>query len=148
MTYGVCRTTFAGVLGLAAGLAVAAPQPLENFARMPQIRDVSISPDGRYVAFISSTNDASVIMTYDRKAGGEFQRVTASETDQFDVNRCEWANNKRLLCSLTGNIRGRRYAETPFARMMAVDADGSNLKALDVAEEKGNMLAARRHRRT
>lgn len=143
MTHAVCNAVLAGFLGLSAGSALAAPQPLEHFARMPQIRDVAISPDGGHVAFISSFDDASVIMTFDRRAGGDFQRLSASEPGRFDLHKCEWANNSRLLCSLTGNIRDRRYAQTPFMRMVAVDSDGSNLKVLESSEDRGNLLAAK-----
>jgi dipeptidyl aminopeptidase/acylaminoacyl peptidase len=131
----------AGVLGLWAGLATAAPQPLENFARMPQMRDVVITSDGSYVAFISGADDASVVMTFNRESNGAFQRVAVSEPGRFDVEKCDWANNERLVCSLVGNIRGRRYAELPFYRTMAVNATGDKLKTLDVLAEKGNLLA-------
>lgn len=143
MTYAVRKLVVVGALAAWAGITAAEPQPIEHFARMPQIRDVTISPDGRYVAFISAADDASVIMAFDRQSNGEFQRLTASEPDKFDVTRCEWANNSRLLCTVSGNIRGKRYAETPFVRLIAVDADGSNLKVLEVSGEKGNLLAAK-----
>jgi dipeptidyl aminopeptidase/acylaminoacyl peptidase len=131
----------AGVLGLWAGLATAAPQPLENFARMPQMRDVVITSDGAYVAFISGADDASVVMTFNRESNGAFQRVAVSEPGRFDVEKCDWANTLRLVCSLTGNIRGKRYAELPFYRTMAVDATGEKIKTLDLLAEKGNLLA-------
>jgi len=131
----------ASSFGLVACIATAAPQPLENFARMPQMRDVSISPDGRYVAFISAVDDASVVMTFDAHANGTFQRVAASDPGRFDVETCGWANEERVICSLTGNIRGRRYAEPPFFRTMAVDASGASIKTLDVSSQKGNLLA-------
>ena len=130
-------------LGFVAGMATAAPQPIENFARMPQMRDAVISSDGRYVAFISSVGDASVIMSFDRSANSAFQRIAASEPGRFDVEHCEWANNERVVCSLTGNIRGKRYAEAPFFRTMSVDAVGSNMKTLDVLTEKGNPLVGK-----
>src|SRR5262249_32766165 len=107
----------AGALGLIS-VASAAPQPLESFARMPQMRDAVISSDGRYVAFVSSLDDASVVMTFDRQTNSPFQRIAASEPGRFDVDRCDWANVERLVCSLTGNIRGRNYAEQPFFRTM------------------------------
>jgi dipeptidyl aminopeptidase/acylaminoacyl peptidase len=57
--------------------------------------------------------------------------VTASEPGKFDIGWCRFANNQRLLCGLYGNILGKKYAEPPFTRMFAVDADGANLKALE-----------------
>ena len=110
---------------------------------MPQMRDAVISSDGGNVAFVSAMEDASVVMTFDRRRNGAFQRIAASEPGKFDVDRCDWANNERLVCSLTGNIRGKRYAEVPFYRTMAIDAAGANMKTLDVLAEKGNLLAAK-----
>jgi dipeptidyl aminopeptidase/acylaminoacyl peptidase len=134
------RGIIAGAVCLWAGGVTAAPQPLESFARMPQMRDAVISSDGRYVAFVSAVEDASVVMTFDRQENSAFKRIAASEPGKFDVERCDWANGDRLVCSLTGNIRGRRYAEMPFYRTMAVDAVGTNIKTLDVLAEKGNLL--------
>lgn len=140
MTIWIRGSIVAVSLGLVTGLAGAAPQPIENFARMPQMRDLAISPDGRYVTFVSALDDASVVMVFDTQAGGPFQRIAASDPGRFDVERCGWVNKDRVICSLTGNIR-RKYAEPPFFRNMAVDANGANIKTLDVQAEKGNMMA-------
>ena len=83
-------------------------------------------------------------MTFDRnQAGSAFRRVTASEPGKFDLGWCRWANEKRLLCGLYGNIRGTRYAELPFKRMFAVDADGSALKTLDPSRDVANTFHAK-----
>jgi dipeptidyl aminopeptidase/acylaminoacyl peptidase len=133
----------AAVLSMSSAAIHAAPQPIEGFARMPQIRNVSISPDGRHVAFISSLGDVSVLMTFDRSgAGSEFRQVAASEPGKFDLNWCRWANNQRLLCSLEGNIRGRKYAEPPYSRLIGVNADGKDLKVLQLRPDKANTVAA------
>ncbi len=137
------RAIVAGSLVAIAGTAAAAPQPLEHFARMPQMRDVVISPDGRYVAFISALDNGSAIMTFDRQTNGQFQRVAVSEPGKFDVDHCAWANNERIVCSLVGNIRGKKYAETPFVRTMAVDANGANIKTLEKIAEKGNLFVGK-----
>jgi dipeptidyl aminopeptidase/acylaminoacyl peptidase len=119
------------LLCAATSAALAAPQPVENFARRPQMHGVSISADGRYVAFLSGSEDDTVLMTFDRKAGGTYKRVTASEPGKFDIGWCRWASQQRLLCGLYGNILGKKYAEPPFTRMFAVNADGAQLKTLD-----------------
>jgi dipeptidyl aminopeptidase/acylaminoacyl peptidase len=124
----------------AAGLAAAAPQNLELFARRPQMHGVSISADGRYVAFLSGAGDQTVLMTFDRKAGGAFKSVTASEPDKFDIGWCRWANEERVICGLFGNVRGKKYAEPPFKRLFAVNADGSALKVLEKSRDEANPL--------
>jgi dienelactone hydrolase len=132
------------ILLCATTTAVAAPQAVENFARRPQMHGVTVSSDGRYVAFLSGSEDDTVLMTFDRSSpGSTFKRVTASEPGRFDLGWCRWASNKRLLCGLYGNIIGKKYAELPFTRMFAVDADGSNLRALDQSPEEANLFVAK-----
>jgi dipeptidyl aminopeptidase/acylaminoacyl peptidase len=121
--------------------ASATPQPLENFARRPQMQDVTISGDGRYVAFLSGAGDETTLMTADRtQPGSSFKSITSSESNKFDLSWCRWANESRLLCGLTGNLRGKKYAEPPFARVFAVDADGKALKALEESRNDANLL--------
>jgi dienelactone hydrolase len=117
--------------------------PLENFARRPQMQGVSLSADGRYVAFLSGANDDTVLMTFDRSTpGSAFKRVTASEPGKFDIGWCRWASAKRLICGLYGNIRGSKFAELPFKRLFAVNVDGTALKTLDQGRDQGNMFVA------
>src|SRR5262249_16238982 len=124
----------------AALAATAAPQNLENFARLPQMRGLTLSADGRYVAFLSGSNDDTVLMTFDRTSGGDFKRIAASEPDKFDIGWCRWANSKRVLCGVFGNTRGRKYAEPPFKRLFAVNGDGTALKVLEKARTDANLL--------
>jgi dipeptidyl aminopeptidase/acylaminoacyl peptidase len=135
----------ATVLLCAASASVsAAPQPIESFARRPQMHGVTISADGRYIAFLSGSNDDTVLMTFDRnQSGSAFRRVTASEPGKFDLGWCRWANDKRLLCGLYGNIRGSKFAELPFKRMFAVDADGTALKTLEQSRDIANTFVAK-----
>jgi hypothetical protein len=106
MTISRLRSAGAAILCAASAIAAAAPQPIERFARRPQMYGVTISADGRYVAFLSGAEDDTVLMTFDRTTGSEFKRVTGSEPNKFDIGWCRWANDKRLLCALYGNIRG------------------------------------------
>ena len=123
-----------------AASGAAPPQPIERFARRPQIHGVTLSTDGRYVAFLSGAEDDTVLMTFDRTTGGAFKRVTASEPNKFDIGWCRWANEQRLLCSVYGNFRGKKYAEPPFQRLFAVNADGAALKALEGPKNGANLF--------
>jgi dipeptidyl aminopeptidase/acylaminoacyl peptidase len=108
---------------------------------MPQMRGLTISADGRYVAFLSGAGDATQLMTFDRtKAGTEFKRVTTSEPGKFDLGWCRWANANRLICGLSGNIRGKKYAELPFRRIFAVNGDGTALKVLEESRNDANLF--------
>jgi dipeptidyl aminopeptidase/acylaminoacyl peptidase len=143
MITAVRSAALAALLGTITTAGFAAPQPVEDFARLPQIRDVSMSPDGRHVAFISAIDDTSVVMTFDRDGGGnEYRQVAGSEPGKFDLRWCRWANNERLLCGVSGNIRGKKYAEPPYSRMVAVNLDGSDLQVLQLRPDKANMVVA------
>jgi len=140
MTISRLRSAGAAILCAASAIAAAAPQPIERFARRPQMYGVTISADGRYVAFLSGAEDDTVLMTFDRTTGSEFKRVTGSEPNKFDIGWCRWANDKRLLCGLYGNIRGKKYADAPFRRLFAVDADGGALKVLEGPRNDANLF--------
>ena len=119
----------------------AAPLPVENFARRPQMHGVTLSADGRNVAFLSGAEDDTVLMSFDRtQVGSAFKRVAASQPGKFDLGWCRWANQKRLICSIHGNIRGKKYAESPYTRLFAVDSDGAALKVLEQARNEGNLF--------
>ena len=62
------------------------------------------------------------------------------EPGKFDLGWCRWANQKRLVCGIYGNIRGKKYAESPYTRLFAVDADGAALKVLEQARNEGNLF--------
>lgn len=129
---------------LCSGVAAsAATQPIEDFARRPQMQGVTISPDGKFIVFLSGVGDETVLMTLDRSAAGSaFKRVTASVPGKFDIGWCRFANQKRLLCGVYGNLVGKKYVQPPYTRMFAIDADGKNYKSLDQSERQGNLFAA------
>ncbi|HEY5809277.1 MAG TPA: hypothetical protein VIT67_14985, partial [Povalibacter sp.] len=112
------------------GDASAAPQPLDAFARLPYMRDVTLSPDSRRVAFVSSVGEESVVVTFERASPATTARTLfRSEANKYDVSWCSWANQQRLLCGLSGVIaEGGRLFQ--FTRLMAINADGSNMKML------------------
>ncbi|HTU68614.1 MAG TPA: prolyl oligopeptidase family serine peptidase [Steroidobacteraceae bacterium] len=139
MTISLCRSALLAFC-LSAGAASAAPQPVEFFARRPQMQGVTISADGQYIAFISGSGDDTILMTYDRKNPGPFKRVAASDPDKFDIGWCRWANSQRVICGVYGNLRGKKYAEPPYRKLFAVNADGSALKVLEKARTDGNLF--------
>jgi dipeptidyl aminopeptidase/acylaminoacyl peptidase len=135
-------STFFSGAALPAGPATGLP-PIESFARRPQMQGVTISPDGHYISFLSGVGDDTALMTLDRTAtGGTFKRVTSSVPGKFDIGWCRFANLKRLLCGLYGNIVGKKYVEPPFTRLFSVEADGSAFKALDQSDRQANLFVA------
>jgi dipeptidyl aminopeptidase/acylaminoacyl peptidase len=117
-----------GVFGLIASHA-ATPPSIEDFASRPQIEDVSISPDGRYLAMIRTREGKGFAFVSDRSAGkDQTQRLVITEPDHFRMTSCRWATNTRLLCKFRGIANDVNVY--PVTRLVAVDADGKNLRVL------------------
>jgi acetyl esterase/lipase len=108
----------------------AAPPSIEDFASRPRIEDVSISPDGRYLAVIETLDGKGLVVVDDRQGGkNRVMRPLLGEPDQFLLTWCHWATNTRLLCGLRAITRERGYL-FPVTRLVAVDADGKNMRVL------------------
>jgi hypothetical protein len=123
-----------------AGSAFAAQErdPLaEVFGTLPSMWGVRISPDGSKVSFLQMhPNDMPVALVAD-PVKGEINLALASVKDEFDLRWCEWASDERLLCGFEGISSeglGHLYALT---RLVAVDADGRNMKVLLQNELRG-----------
>jgi hypothetical protein len=71
-----------GLLPLVA--ASAAPPPLEAFARLPAIRGVGISPNGKRLVYITGHEDREVAVTFDRTTKAAPTIITASDPGRFD----------------------------------------------------------------
>jgi dipeptidyl aminopeptidase/acylaminoacyl peptidase len=129
------KLTQQGLLALAIGMVAAVsghtatPPSIEDFASRPQVEDVSISPDGRYVAMIRTRDGKGFAFVSDRRAGkDQMLRLVITEPDHFRMTWCRWATNTRLLCGLRGMVSDQVvYSVT---RLVAVDADGKNLRVL------------------
>jgi dipeptidyl aminopeptidase/acylaminoacyl peptidase len=113
------------------GLAHAAPPPISAFTRLDQIKSLSISPDGKYLAYISQAQGRRIAVTLDLSAaGGALKPVlTNDKSGNFDLSWCQWAKNTRLLCGLVAPIKelGVTYR---ISKLVAVNADGSEMKVL------------------
>lgn len=109
--------------------ASAEPPPIKDFARLPGIRNVAISPDGQRLLYIGSMGDQDVVVTLPSAADAPPKAVTASEPGEFDIRWCGWANNERILCGVSATARdsGLLYG---ISRLVAINADGSRLKVL------------------
>lgn len=117
-------------LGITLQAAADQPPPVSDFARIPAIADVSISPDGRYVSWIGVVQGTRVAIVADRTDWSKRNVVLrADKKDIFQMRWCNWGNNTRLVCgyrAMQSNM-GVVFAVT---RMVAVNADGTGIKVL------------------
>ncbi len=104
--------------------------PIDSFARIRAIDDVSVSPDGRYLSAIRSVGDKSMAIVFDRKNNDAVRAVSGEDKEgKFRMRWCRWANNTRLVCGFRAMMSeaGVVFAVT---RMIAVNADGTDNKVL------------------
>ena len=111
--------------------AHAAPPPVAAFANGPFVRDAALSPDGRYVSWITAVQDIDVAMVKDLSvANSRPVPVLSNQKDKrLALQWCRWATSRRLLCSLRAGLHDMGLV-LMVTRLVAVDPDGKNLQLL------------------
>ncbi|HSI60739.1 MAG TPA: S9 family peptidase [Ideonella sp.] len=113
--------------GEAASSAPAAAQrlPVEAFAALPLLTQVTLSPDGKRIAAVVNQQDQSVLITQ-AVAGKKFDSVLQTDNQKFHFRWVRWVNDDRLLVSVRFAAR-RDFVGTVETRLFSVKADGSGL---------------------
>ncbi|MFC4308118.1 alpha/beta hydrolase family protein [Steroidobacter flavus] len=114
----------------------ATPSPIDAFARLPAIRNVAVSPDGKQLLLIAGVDDQEAVATVSVDFSGAPKFIFASKPGDYDLSWCGWANNKRILCGVTATVREGTVLYS-ISRMVGVDADGANQKVLLQESEAG-----------
>ncbi|MGB6310450.1 MAG: S9 family peptidase [Steroidobacteraceae bacterium] len=104
------------------------------FGSRPSVSSVSVSPDGGSIAFIApSAGQGSSLYTLRLDANPHPRPALVSDGKPFRLQSCEWVSNSRLICTVFG-LQKVNLELVPFTRLVAVDADGSNLKLLSTRQ--------------
>jgi dienelactone hydrolase len=116
---------------LCAAYAHAEPPPLAAFARDAVMSDPALSPDGRYLSWLTTVGGVRTVLVKDLSAPqARASLVMSSPPDyKWSIDWCRWATDSRLLCGIAAAIHERDFVYQ-VTRLAAVDADGKNLKAL------------------
>lgn len=117
----------------------ATPPPLDAFFTGARLQGASLSPDGSKLA-LSVTQDGNYgVVIQDRSSGQPPKQVAVFKgEDGFVLRWCNWANDKRVLCSLRGQVlEGAIYV--PITRLIGVNADGTDLKVLGNSNRRGGV---------
>lgn len=128
-------------------MAVAADAPAADgatvaaqFGALPGILDISLSPDGKRIAYVApGAGQVTMVYTVDHTVGEEPRIVAYADGDPMRLQWCGWSGNNRLVCQQYGIIDSVG-TKLPFTRLVALDADGANIKPLT---QKSTMSALR-----
>jgi dipeptidyl aminopeptidase/acylaminoacyl peptidase len=128
-----------GVLGLLVASAVPAAAPAgviqsfdaaAAFGARPGVADLSLSPDGKSVAYIVPTKgQGSMLVTLDLAEGSKTHVALRASGKPERLGNCHWVSNERLVCIMYGVVKSNLIL-LPFTRTVAVNRDGGTLKLL------------------
>ena len=147
------------ILALAGNSALCSPLYAETtkleeaavvFGSREQIADISLSPSGNKLAYISPVgNSTEVVYVVNLAGNAEPVPITKYEERSGRLTSCDWATEERLVCNVfviakSGNLL------LGFSRILAVGDDGkeskmlteqSSFRALGVRQDGGDVLA-------
>ncbi|HMO77051.1 MAG TPA: S9 family peptidase [Sphingopyxis sp.] len=102
-----------------------------HFGAMESIIDVSLSPDGKRLAYVfQDVNRTRRLFTIDTSEGAVPRRILASDGGSGgNISWCGWVTNERLACQIyvRGNVVGNIRSATSI---IALNADGGGHRLL------------------
>jgi len=109
------------VIILTQPMAAAALPSVEAFGRVPRLSSVSISPDGKSIAWQATGTADAMVVVFDFEAGKDKLRIPVAAGNKLRDIR--WADDATLLMTLsvTHTIRGDSNWTEEFYRTLAVD---------------------------
>jgi dipeptidyl aminopeptidase/acylaminoacyl peptidase len=109
-----------------------ATRTAQAFGARELIQQISLSPDGTRVAYITPNGaHGTAVMVAQPFAGGAPTPVLATPGDEGDrLSDCHWATDQRLICRVVVIQRDPTVRNLVVTRLVAVDADGKNQKMI------------------
>ncbi len=101
-----------------------------RFGALAGVQDISLSPDGAHIIFISpSTGQGNDLFITPTAEGGRPQRLLRTSGDPEALRWCNWKSDSRIICQIGGRrqVAGRIAG---FVRYIALDAAGGNVTVL------------------
>jgi pimeloyl-ACP methyl ester carboxylesterase len=106
------------------------------FGARQGVSAMSLSPDGKAVAYIAPTlGPGSAVMTVDLAEGSKSHVATVAGGKPERIRSCHWVSNERLVCEVFGVVPSGDGV-LPFTRLVAVDRVGANLKVLSTSSNE------------
>jgi dienelactone hydrolase len=137
-----------GAWGLVLGCALSplpavARQPLETFASLPLVSQVSLSPDGEQLAALMNVKGQTTLVV--QSPGRKPQSILVTDNKQYHFRRVQWVNDERLVVSV--RFAGRRgFVGTEETRLLSIKADGTGtVNLVQGSRVPGSMGAALPH---
>ncbi|HEY0749198.1 MAG TPA: S9 family peptidase [Steroidobacteraceae bacterium] len=104
------------------------------FGARPSIENLSFSPDGMNVAYVvpsAGQGSAMYVLALEKGASPRLMATVTGKPDR--LGGCRWISNDRLVCTIYGVVHAALDV-VPYWRIVAVNADGTNMKMLSTKE--------------
>ena len=113
----------------------AASDAAKRFGLREDVQQISLSPDGLHIAMIAPSGPrGAVLIVVDVRDGSQVTAIRSSG-DPDRLSNCRWSTNVRLICTLYMILPDVTIGNaSAFTRMIAVNADGKDLKALSARD--------------
>ena len=110
----------------------------KQFGAMPGVSDISLSPDGKRIAYIApGPARSNLLYVAETTEAPTPKLILKASGDPEQLLWCRWKTGNRLICNI-GVRRGSGRNVNAYLRTVAVDADGSNLMILGTIGWSGN----------
>jgi dienelactone hydrolase len=105
------------------------------FGARPSVEEMRLSPDGKSVSYLApAKGQGSTLFTLSLAEGAKPKPALAVSAKGESLSGCFWVANDRLACRISVNIKDPTFGILPANRLMAVNADGSNVRLLSKAD--------------
>ena len=105
--------------------------PPAAFGARQSVSDLCLSPDGQRVSYIAPTDgQGSVVYTLSLDKGARPRAALRAAGKPDRLTYCNWVSNERLACEVYALVKDPTYGFLSFSRLVAVNADGSNVQVL------------------
>lgn len=102
-----------------------------RFGARAGVIDISLSPSGNKIVFVGAGPEHTEVVNVIDFAGDAAIKPVMSNTEKIgDIDWCQWASDTRILCQISGMALGDGNMLIPYDRLIAIDADGGNIKMI------------------
>lgn len=119
------------LLSLCAPLLAQGAKPFDAaaaFGARESVSDLRLSPNGESVSYLVPTQgQGSALHTPNLAPGAKDKVALVSDGNPDRLTGCYWVSDTRLVCEVYAVIKDPTFRLLPFTRLVAVNADGSNM---------------------
>lgn len=134
--WGKTAALLAGVSAIAGVAQAAEPDAAAMFGAREAVQNISLSPDGKFVAYVvPARGRGSAVLVSDVVDGGEPKLVMSVQEQGTRITDCSWSAVARIVCTIfaASDTGGQRLT---FTRLVAVNRDGTQLKMISSRESQ------------